>query len=646
MSFNHGHLMRSTLKLNRMLTLAALVLFFAAPLRAENFAPLTGNHPDGAASLAGAGTAAPYRPLQMEIYLNPHNQAQLDQLLQEQQDPGSPKYHQFLTPDQYDQQFGPTAADVAAITQWLTSEGFTVKLASAHERRISFVGDVATAQTAFLVHIAASNDGKSFSNLEDPQVPASLVPKISYLAGLDNLHGTIWNALVPDPPYVTNGLTGPYFSPIDKRKFEDDTPLISAGFDGTGQCIAVSEGSDVDQPSLAQFNTVFGLPAFSVGTNFFSVFPDGSPDPPGSLGGGSPYGEAMLDVEYAHGMAPGATIVIYAANAGTSASDPVQALVDTAIAATSDTVHHCYSVAVSWAQCGEPASFFENLETVAFKPGAAEGQSIFVATGDLGTAAPKLGTCAAPSSPHIEENAASNYVTAVGAAMFQAIYDNDGNDTSTDTDTTQQVWKFSRTSNITILDAKGATTGGYSKVFSKPTWQKDVAGISGKFRAVPDFVMAGGYLGGTLNVHYDLKNTSKPPKVTGKLFAAPGFWECVDEGYISGDGIAEGPFWTFTGGTSIVPPQAAGLLAILNQKAGAPMGQGLINPKLYAMAHANLKHLTTVGIYDIVTGNNGYAPVTGYAAHKGFDLATGWGAIDFTNFVNAFIAFTPAKAQP
>jgi subtilase family serine protease len=311
-------------------------------------------------------------------------------------------------------------------------------------------------------------------------------------------------------------------------------------------------------------------------------------------------------------------------------------LVDTAIAATSDKTHHCYSVAISWAQCGEPASFFTNLETNAFKPGAAEGQSIFVATGDVGTAAPAPGNCIVPprpATPHIEENAASNYVTAVGASMFQATYDKDGNDTSTLADTKQSVWNI----NLNILNffvLKGASTGGYSKVFLKQNWQKGVAGISGKWRAVPDLVLGGGNLGGKLIG----TKAGKKIKYTGHDFPAPGFWECYDQGYGSG-GNPAGPVWNLTGGTSIVPPQYAAVLAILNQKAGAPMGQGLINPKLYAMAHANLKNLKAVGIIDIVSGNNAYSPVAGYPAHKGFDLASGWGAIDFTNFVNAFIAF-------
>ena len=98
---------------------------------------------------------------------------------------------------------------------------------------------------------------------------------------------------------------------------------------------------------------------------------------------------------------------------------------------------------------------------------------------------------------------------------------------------------------------------------------------------------------------------------------------------------------TTTGGTSIVPPQYAAIFAIINQKTAAPMGQGLINPKLYEMAEKNKANLSKVGILDITTGNNSYSPVKGYAAKKGFDVASGWGAIDFTNFVNAFAAFTP-----
>ena len=86
----------------------------------------------------------------------------------------------------------------------------------------------------------------------------SLAAKISHLSGLDNLHGTAWNALIDDPPFNNQSGdpdTTPFFGPNDIRTFNDEKPLLTAPptkLDGTGQCIALSEGSDVDQASLAR----------------------------------------------------------------------------------------------------------------------------------------------------------------------------------------------------------------------------------------------------------------------------------------------------------------------------------------------------------------------------------------------------------
>jgi subtilase family serine protease len=280
----------------------------------------------------------------------------------------------------------------------------------------------------------------------------------------------------------------------------------------------------------------------------------------------------------------------------------------------------------------------QSSENTLFHAAAAEGQSIFVATGDVGTAASKLGSCLVPPKPasaNIEENAGSPHVTAVGASMFQATYDSNGNVTSTLANTKQTPWDFSRKSpKLTILQAFGATTGGYSKIFPLPIWQKGVAGIAGKFRAVPDLVLGGGNLGGQETIS-EKGNTLK---FTGSIAPSPNFWECFDAGLANG-GAALGYECATTGGTSIVPPQYAGLLAIIVQKSAKR--QGLINPQLYAMAQANLKNPAAVGLVDITTGNDAYPPVAGKAAKKNYDLASGWGSVDMTNFVNSFISFVP-----
>src|SRR5690242_11725992 len=311
-------------------TLALAVILNLLPpahAGAEHLVRLAGNHPGAAAELAAEGDAPPAQRLRMQAYLAPRRRAKLARLLDEQQDPRSSRYHRWLSAAEYERRFGPTRGDVDAIVRWLVRSGFTVTFASAAQGRVAFEGDVATARSSFAIRIAGSRDGDWFGNLEDPMVPASLAPKIAYLAGLHNLSATTMQAMMP------GSQLGIHFGPPDVWTYHDERQLLAAGMDGTGQCIAALEGSDVDQPSLAAFNTAFALPPFVVGQNYDAVFPDGPPgiEPPIDHGTAQAYAEALVDVEYAHGIAPGAEIVLYA---GDVAGRGAQGLVDGAKAAT------------------------------------------------------------------------------------------------------------------------------------------------------------------------------------------------------------------------------------------------------------------------------------------------------------------------
>ena len=81
----------------------------------------------------------------------------------------------------------PTDADVARVTQWLKKKGFTVNSADASTREVSFTGTVAQAQNVFGVKIAATTDGRLYSNTSDPVLPADLAPVVESIHGLDNL---------------------------------------------------------------------------------------------------------------------------------------------------------------------------------------------------------------------------------------------------------------------------------------------------------------------------------------------------------------------------------------------------------------------------------------------------------------------------
>src|ERR1700735_5502274 len=91
-----------------------LALSIAAPRPAmpgDAATILEGNHPNEAADIAGQTNASPTAPLEMRLTMALRNRAELTRLLADQQDPASPDYHRWLTPDQFAARFGPSDAD-------------------------------------------------------------------------------------------------------------------------------------------------------------------------------------------------------------------------------------------------------------------------------------------------------------------------------------------------------------------------------------------------------------------------------------------------------------------------------------------------------------------------------------------------------
>jgi subtilase family serine protease len=165
-------------------TLAVLSLNIQSA-RGMDTVTLKGNHPPDAAKLAAVGDADPTKPLSMEIRFAVRNQAELDQLLADQQNPSSPNFHKWLATGEYNQRFGPSQADVDAVTEWLRSEGFSVEPAS--NGMLKFSGTVAQAEHAFSTRIARFGDGSTYANVDDPTIPTRFAGVISAVLGLDNM---------------------------------------------------------------------------------------------------------------------------------------------------------------------------------------------------------------------------------------------------------------------------------------------------------------------------------------------------------------------------------------------------------------------------------------------------------------------------
>ena len=103
-------------------------------------------------------------------------QADLDSLLKEQQDPASPGYHKWLTPEQFADRFGISTNDLNRIVDWLHNQGFTVDEVARNRRSVTFTGSASQVEASFRTPIHEYLvDGETFyANANDPYVPEAL----------------------------------------------------------------------------------------------------------------------------------------------------------------------------------------------------------------------------------------------------------------------------------------------------------------------------------------------------------------------------------------------------------------------------------------------------------------------------------------
>jgi kumamolisin len=272
-------------------------------------------------------------------------------------------------------------------------------------------------------------------------------------------------------------------------------------------------------------------------------------------------GEVMLDIEVAGAVANGANIAVY------FTANSEQGFQDALTTAVHDTTNKPSVISISW---GAPESdwteqFMTSFDNACQSAGAL-GVSITVASGDNGSSD-------GGSGDNVDFPASSPHVLACGGT---ALYGS-GNQISSET-----VWNDQP-------QGGGATGGGVSTVFALPTWQANAnvpapAGGSGG-RGVPD--------------------------VAGD--ASP------ETGYnIQVDGQQ-----TVVGGTSAVAPLWAGLIALINQQNGSPLG--FFNPALYQSGGS--------GFHDITSGNNG-----DFSAGPGWDACTGLGSPNGTQLAGVLSA--------
>jgi subtilase family serine protease len=124
----------------------------------------------------------------MELEFAQRNQAELDKLEAEINDPHSSRYQQWITPEEMHARFGVTQAQFNSVGQWLQSQGFTItdKSYGGNEDYIRFTGTVAQVDRAFQVHIMEP-EFELYVPKEAPVIPAQFNGVIGHISGLDNV---------------------------------------------------------------------------------------------------------------------------------------------------------------------------------------------------------------------------------------------------------------------------------------------------------------------------------------------------------------------------------------------------------------------------------------------------------------------------
>ncbi|MGC2466204.1 MAG: Ig-like domain repeat protein [Candidatus Acidiferrum sp.] len=686
---------------SRTLLCVAILCFFcpraesqtaSAPVRItqavdeKNLVVLKGNVHPLARPEFDQGPASDAQPLHRMLLLlrrSPDQEAVLQKLLDDQQSKSSPRYHAWLTPAQFGQQFGPADADIQTVTNWLQSQGFQITNVAAGRTVIEFSGNAAQVRSAFHteIHKYLVNGEARMANASDPQIPAALVPAVAGPVSLNNF--PLKSHLIPlgsffrskttgeTRPLTTTGICGPSscfaLGPADFATIYNSAPLLTGTpkIDGTGQTIAIVGESNINVVDVTDFRTMFGLPQNFSTSNIILNGQD-----PGVDGS---EGESDLDVQWAGAVAPGATIdFVTSAPTETTAGILLSAIyiVDNNLAGV---------MSESFGACEQQIGTLNQFHNSLWEQAAAQGITVMVSSGDGGSAGcDNFDT--AQTATHglgVSGFASTPFDVAVGGTDFDQLnrwtqFWSLTNDPTTQGSALGYIPEIPWNDSCAQLGISGcgasapqgslnivAGSGGASILYAKPSWQSGTGVPADNHRDVPDVSLFAS--NGFDNSFYIMCQRD----VTAMLPCTINIFQGV-------------------GGTSVSSPAFAGIMALVNQSLAtannpAPR-QGNANYVLYQLfkkqvnsnpainCNSSVTPSTSCTFYDVTQGNSALAngsvgtnsvPCAGgstncssklagtngilvtpanpstpaYSTTAGYDLATGLGSVNVANLV-------------
>jgi subtilase family serine protease len=387
------------------------------------------------------GTLASSQQVSLTLGLAPSDQAGLAAFIDSVSDPTSPLYKHYLTVQQFAASYGASASAIGAVTSYLQSEGLTVGTVYANHLAMDVTGTAAGVENAFGVTLNTYHDAATkrdfYANPTNPTLPASIAADVVSVAGLSSYGLRQHYSVAHKVSASAAARATADITPTEARGAYNLTSPISSGYNGSGKTVGLVEFSAYTASNPAEYNSYFGLGATAA--SVVSV-DGGTTDKSGDV-------EAELDIEVEYALAPKAAVKVYEA----PNSDAGEVALYAALVSNDVSV-----ISSSWGiyESGESSADMSSDNTD-FEEAAAQGQSVYSASGDSG--ADDNG-----SSLSVDFPASSPYVTGVGGTTL--------------TVTSANAW-----SSETAWSGSG---GGYSSDFATPSFQTSV-NSTGK-RAVPD----------------------------------------------------------------------------------------------------------------------------------------------------------------
>lgn len=554
---------------HRMSCLIAALLNLGASTAPAQQSPIIAEHVpaivrSGRAKLIGSTDTNTHLKLALSLPLR--NEAALDALLAQIYDPTSPRYHHYLSVEEFTAAYSPSQQEYDRAVQWARNKGFTVTGTSTNRHVIDIEGSIATITSAFhvLVNTYRDENGRSFHAPDREPTFDSPVALLA-VSGLDNAtpprrHSRKKSAVTNPTPMVNGCVAEQNATPSVKGSGPSSTYLPgdmraayygASALTGTGQTVGIFsyDGYLTSDLSLfySQTGTSSSVPVKNVLVNgyngaCFGFTSSGQEDP-----STCDDGEQILDIVQVTGMAPGLTQVLF--YEGASSTDILNKMASDNIAKV---------ITSSWG-----GGDFGTASDPIFKQFQTQGQSYLNATGDSGQF-----NSSTYDPPSVDAN-----ITQVGGTDLQTT--SAGGPWSSETG-----W--------------GCSGGGFQSGTTIPSYQQasgvitTANGGSTSYRNAPD-----------LAAEADFDNST----------------------------VINGTFETGYGGTSYATPRWAGYIALANQQsvANGHGTLGFLNPLIYTIGTGSAYH---TDFHDITSGNNkpSAGSGSGFNATAGYDLVTGWGS--------------------